>query len=127
MHFLNTFGIPLFLFFSVPSYIPVVGNGSPPPKGRLCLSCCSHEARQPGLEVQTSSFAILQVHPAAHTPTQQVVFYIGHGPLRTPAILCTKNLIRPEVPAHWHVATTVPNTHLLGVPLPTWGVPTFGS
>eukprot|EP00667_Euglena_gracilis_P002742 EG_transcript_2747 len=56
-----------------------------------------------------------EVHPAAHTPTQQVVFYIGHGPLRTPAILCTKNLVRPEVPAHWHVATTVPNTHLLGV------------
>lgn len=56
-----------------------------------------------------------EVHPAAHAPPLQLVFYIGHGPLGTPAILCTKTLAAPQPPHKWHNATLARNTHLLGV------------
>lgn len=49
---------------------------------------------------------------------QQIVFYIGHGELGSPAVLVSRNLFRPSLPsASWQEVAGRPGLHLFGRPL----------
>lgn len=49
---------------------------------------------------------------------RQVIFYIGHGELGSPAVLVSRNLFRPSLPsASWWEVTDRPGLHLFGRPL----------
>ncbi|XP_072831554.1 GDH/6PGL endoplasmic bifunctional protein isoform X2 [Vicugna pacos] len=49
---------------------------------------------------------------------QQIVFYIGHGELGSPAVLVSRNLFRPSLPsASWKEVPGQPELHLFGRPL----------
>ncbi|XP_064350156.1 GDH/6PGL endoplasmic bifunctional protein isoform X1 [Camelus dromedarius] len=49
---------------------------------------------------------------------QQIVFYIGHGELGSPAVLVSRNLFRPSLPSSsWQEVAGRPGLHLFGRPL----------
>lgn len=49
---------------------------------------------------------------------KQIVFYIGHGALNTPAVLVSRNLFRPVMPkSSWREVVGQPELHVFGQPL----------
>lgn len=49
---------------------------------------------------------------------RQIVFYIGHGELGSPAVLVSRNLFRPSLPSEsWKEVEGRPGLHLFGRPL----------
>ncbi|XP_019397185.1 PREDICTED: GDH/6PGL endoplasmic bifunctional protein isoform X2 [Crocodylus porosus] len=49
---------------------------------------------------------------------KQIIFYIGHGELNSPAVLVSRNLFRPVMPeGSWREVTDRPQLHLFGQPL----------
>ncbi|KFP33663.1 GDH/6PGL endoplasmic bifunctional protein, partial [Colius striatus] len=49
---------------------------------------------------------------------KQIIFYIGHGALNTPAVLVSRNLFRPVMPEdRWREAVGQPDLHIFGQPL----------
>ncbi|XP_019367321.1 PREDICTED: GDH/6PGL endoplasmic bifunctional protein isoform X1 [Gavialis gangeticus] len=49
---------------------------------------------------------------------KQIIFYIGHGELNSPAVLVSRNLFRPVMPeGSWREVTDRPQMHLFGQPL----------
>ncbi|NXS62790.1 G6PE protein, partial [Brachypteracias leptosomus] len=49
---------------------------------------------------------------------KQIIFYIGHGALNTPAVLVSRNLFRPVMPkGSWREAVGQPDLHVFGQPL----------
>lgn len=49
---------------------------------------------------------------------KQIIFYIGHGELNSPAVLVSRNLFRPIMPeGSWREVTDHPQLHLFGQPL----------
>lgn len=49
---------------------------------------------------------------------KQIIFYIGHGALNTPAVLVSRNLFRPVMPAgSWREAVGQSDLHIFGQPL----------
>ncbi|NXC38329.1 G6PE protein, partial [Penelope pileata] len=49
---------------------------------------------------------------------KQIVFYIGHGALNTPAVLVSRNLFRPIMPeGSWREVAGQPELHIFGQPL----------
>ncbi|NWX87261.1 G6PE protein, partial [Nothoprocta pentlandii] len=49
---------------------------------------------------------------------KQIIFYIGHGALNTPAVLVSRNLFKPVMPASsWKEAAVQPELHVFGQPL----------
>ncbi|XP_014341852.2 GDH/6PGL endoplasmic bifunctional protein [Latimeria chalumnae] len=49
---------------------------------------------------------------------KQIIFYVGHGDLKFPAILVSKNLFKPLMPAlSWKEVTEYPDISLFGQPL----------
>ncbi|NXT21732.1 G6PE protein, partial [Syrrhaptes paradoxus] len=49
---------------------------------------------------------------------KQIIFYIGHGVLNTPAVLVSRNLFRPVMPeGSWREAVGQPDLHIFGQPL----------
>uniref|UniRef100_K7FFM9 Hexose-6-phosphate dehydrogenase/glucose 1-dehydrogenase n=1 Tax=Pelodiscus sinensis TaxID=13735 RepID=K7FFM9_PELSI len=50
--------------------------------------------------------------------TKQIVFYIGHGELNSPAVLVSRNLFKPVMPeGSWKEVADHPQLHLFGHPL----------
>ncbi|XP_014796991.1 PREDICTED: GDH/6PGL endoplasmic bifunctional protein [Calidris pugnax] len=50
--------------------------------------------------------------------TKQIIFYIGHGALNTPAVLVSRNLFRPIMPeGSWRAAVGQSDLHVFGQPL----------
>ncbi|KAK4809788.1 hypothetical protein QYF61_014139 [Mycteria americana] len=49
---------------------------------------------------------------------KQIIFYIGHGALNTPAVLVSRNLFRPVMPeGSWREAVSQSDLHIFGQPL----------
>lgn len=49
---------------------------------------------------------------------KQIIFYIGHGALNTPAVLVSRNLFRPVMPeGSWREAAGPSDLHIFGQPL----------
>lgn len=49
---------------------------------------------------------------------RQIIFYIGHGELGSPAVLVSRNLFQPALPsASWKEVEGRPGLHLFGLPL----------
>ncbi|XP_068515079.1 GDH/6PGL endoplasmic bifunctional protein [Anas acuta] len=49
---------------------------------------------------------------------KQIIFYIGHGALNTPAVLVSRNLFRPVMPkSSWREVVGQPELHVFGQPL----------
>ncbi|KGL75806.1 GDH/6PGL endoplasmic bifunctional protein, partial [Tinamus guttatus] len=49
---------------------------------------------------------------------KQIIFYIGHGALNTPAVLVSRNLFKPIMPeGSWKEAAVQPELHVFGQPL----------
>ncbi|XP_009555004.2 GDH/6PGL endoplasmic bifunctional protein isoform X2 [Cuculus canorus] len=49
---------------------------------------------------------------------KQIIFYIGHGALNTPAVLVSRNLFKPIMPkGSWREAMDQPDLHVFGQPL----------
>ncbi|NXF31022.1 G6PE protein, partial [Nyctibius bracteatus] len=49
---------------------------------------------------------------------KQIIFYIGHGALSTPAVLVSRNLFRPVMPeGSWREAVSQSDLHIFGQPL----------
>lgn len=60
----------------------------------------------------------LQKHEGVHCRPKQIVFHLGHGGLRYPAILVSKNLFKPAlVDSQWREVTEHPDVDLLGLPV----------
>ncbi|XP_059997505.1 GDH/6PGL endoplasmic bifunctional protein isoform X1 [Lagenorhynchus albirostris] len=54
----------------------------------------------------------------SHCLPQQIIFYIGHGELGSPAVLVSRNLFRPSLPsASWKEVEGQPGLRLFGRPL----------
>ncbi|NWS71322.1 G6PE protein, partial [Crotophaga sulcirostris] len=49
---------------------------------------------------------------------KQIIFYIGHGALNTPAVLISRNLFKPVMPeGSWRETVGQPDLHVFGQPL----------
>ncbi|NXY49684.1 G6PE protein, partial [Ceuthmochares aereus] len=49
---------------------------------------------------------------------KQIIFYIGHGALNSPAVLVSRNLFKPIMPkGSWREAVDQPDLHVFGQPL----------
>ncbi|NXI42633.1 G6PE protein, partial [Galbula dea] len=49
---------------------------------------------------------------------KQIIFYVGHGALNTPAVLVSRNLFRPVMPKSlWREAVAQSDLHIFGQPL----------
>ena len=54
----------------------------------------------------------------SHCLPRQIIFYIGHGELGSPAVLVSRNLFQPALPsASWKEVEGRPGLHLFGLPL----------
>lgn len=67
----------------------------------------------------------IQKHNNIHCKPKQIVFYFGHGGLRYPAILVSKNLFKPAlVDADWKEVTEHTDVSVLGLPVSDYFVQT---
>lgn len=67
----------------------------------------------------------IQNHDSVHCKPKQIVFHFGHGSLKYPAILVSKNLFKPALTdPEWKEATDHPEASVLGLPLADYYVQT---
>ncbi|KAF1391799.1 hypothetical protein PFLUV_G00045830 [Perca fluviatilis] len=67
----------------------------------------------------------LQNHNSVHCKPKQVVFYFGHGSLKYPAILVSKNLFKPVLmDSEWKEVTEPTDVNILGLPISDYYVQT---
>lgn len=66
----------------------------------------------------------LQNHNNIHCKPKQIVFYFGHGSLKYPAILVSKNLFKPALMDEWKEVTEHTNVSILGLPISDYYVQT---
>ncbi|KAG7244697.1 hypothetical protein INR49_029716 [Caranx melampygus] len=67
----------------------------------------------------------LQNHQSIHCKPKQIVFYFGHGSLKYPAILVSKNLFKPALmDGEWKEVTEPAGVSVLGLPLSDYYVQT---
>ncbi|TDH13902.1 hypothetical protein EPR50_G00038190 [Perca flavescens] len=67
----------------------------------------------------------LQNHNSVHCKPKQVVFYFGHGSLKYPAILVSKNLFKPVLmDGEWKEVTEPTDVNILGLPISDYYVQT---
>lgn len=67
----------------------------------------------------------LQNHDSVHCKPKQIVFYFGHGSLKYPAILVSKNLFKPALAdSEWKEVTEPAGVSVLGLPLSDYYVQT---
>lgn len=67
----------------------------------------------------------LQKHDGVHCRPKQIVFHFGHGSLKYPAILVSKNLFKPAVvDSQWREVTEHSDVDLLGLPVSDYYVQT---
>ncbi|XP_029288288.1 GDH/6PGL endoplasmic bifunctional protein [Cottoperca gobio] len=67
----------------------------------------------------------LQNHNSVHCKPKQIVFYFGHGSLKYPAILVSKNLFRPVLMGgEWKEVTEHTDVNILGLPISDYYVQT---
>lgn len=59
-----------------------------------------------------------------HCKPKQIVFYFGHGSLKYPAILVSKNLFKPALMDEWKEVTEPAGVSVLGLPLSDYYVQT---
>uniref|UniRef100_A0A8C4TR82 GDH/6PGL endoplasmic bifunctional protein n=1 Tax=Falco tinnunculus TaxID=100819 RepID=A0A8C4TR82_FALTI len=60
----------------------------------------------------------LRVAGHSQCKAKQIIFYIGHGALNTPAVLVSRNLFRPIMPeGSWREAVGQSELHIFGQPL----------
>lgn len=60
----------------------------------------------------------LQNHRSVHCKPKQIVFHFGHGNLKYPAVLVSKNLFKPTVmDSKWKEVTEHSDVNVLGLPL----------
>ncbi|XP_069001169.1 GDH/6PGL endoplasmic bifunctional protein [Embiotoca jacksoni] len=72
-----------------------------------------------------SDIFCLQNHNSVHCKPKQIVFYFGHGSLKDPAILVSKNLFKPAVTENeWKEVTEHPDVSVLGLPISDYYVQT---
>ncbi|XP_053171056.1 GDH/6PGL endoplasmic bifunctional protein [Scomber japonicus] len=66
----------------------------------------------------------LQNHNNIHCKPKQIVFYFGHGSLKYPAILVSKNLFKPALMDEWKEVTEHTDVSVLGLPISDYYVQT---
>ncbi|KAM9859062.1 GDH/6PGL endoplasmic bifunctional protein [Aulostomus maculatus] len=67
----------------------------------------------------------VQNHNSIHCKPKQIVFYFGHGSLRYPAILVSKNLFKPALmEKEWREVTKHKDINVLGLPVSDYYVQT---
>ncbi|XP_035488571.2 GDH/6PGL endoplasmic bifunctional protein [Scophthalmus maximus] len=67
----------------------------------------------------------LQSHDSVHCKPKQIVFHFGHGSLRYPAILVSKNLFKPvSTDGEWKEVTEHSDVNVLGLPVSDYYVQT---
>ncbi|XP_026205136.1 GDH/6PGL endoplasmic bifunctional protein [Anabas testudineus] len=67
----------------------------------------------------------LENHNAVHCKPKQIVFYFGHGTLKYPAILVSKNLFKPVLMnSEWKEVTEHADVSVLGLPISDYYVQT---
>ncbi|XP_068598974.1 GDH/6PGL endoplasmic bifunctional protein [Brachionichthys hirsutus] len=67
----------------------------------------------------------LQNHGSVHCKPKQIVFHFGHGSLKYPAILVSKNLFKPALmDSEWKEVTEHSDLSLLGLPISEYYVQT---
>ncbi|XP_056255561.1 GDH/6PGL endoplasmic bifunctional protein [Seriola aureovittata] len=67
----------------------------------------------------------LQNHDSIHCKPKQIVFYFGHGSLKYPAILVSKNLFKPVLTdGEWKEVTEHADISVLGLPISDYYVQT---
>lgn len=67
----------------------------------------------------------VQNHNSVHCKPKQIVFYFGHGCLKYPAILVSKNLFKPVlVDGEWKEVTEHKDVNVLGLPISDYYVQT---
>ncbi|XP_071351705.1 GDH/6PGL endoplasmic bifunctional protein [Trachinotus anak] len=67
----------------------------------------------------------LQSHNSVHCKPKQIVFYFGHGSLKYPAILVSKNLFKPVLAdGEWKEVTEHADVSVLGLPVSDYYVQT---
>lgn len=67
----------------------------------------------------------LQKHDNVHCKPKQIVFHFGHGSLKYPAILVSKNLFKPaSVDSEWKEVTEHADVSVLGLPVSDYYVQT---
>lgn len=67
----------------------------------------------------------LQSHNRVHCKPKQIVFYFGHGSLKYPGILVSKNLFKPVlIDSMWKEVTEHTDVEVLGLPISDYHVQT---